>query len=222
MRLFDPARLPDPQVMSRRHRALQLVEEAVFESDDVSFDWDPEESRGSWDSFEGDEYVLYAPGDRALVWAFDHESPFSPWAHDPPLDAWPGMFDGMPDDLVALLDSEHDEMRKSITCCFWYVDGAWHAGSPEIPDSAARWRDPDRDPQGAELELGPLFSDDAVARFTDELWEEPELRAAVVALVAAAGRGEPLDAEIVWPFSNEEDSAEDLLARAAALGLPTA
>jgi hypothetical protein len=187
----DPASLPDPPTLVRRHEALIAVEDLVAKPGDA-FRMYGVERPDVWDfdSGSGDDYRLVLVGDDALLTVFAHESPQSPWGRDDELHEWPGMFDGLPEHLRARLPREPGE-PLSVSACFWFTNGAWHAGNPEpVPQEDDGEDDFDLyagDPGGAKDLLGPLLDpDEGVRELVVDIWERPERLAEAQELLRAA------------------------------------
>ncbi len=70
-----------------------------------------------------------------LLKGFDHESPVSPHARDE-YEVWPGMYDGVPDYMMELLEDEALE-KEDVTFCMWREAGdtAWRMGNVNIPEA---------------------------------------------------------------------------------------
>src|SRR5689334_21909154 len=119
--LVDLSLLPYPAGLRRRHEPLVAVE-ALVAADPQS---DPYYSARppiySFASGTGASYDLVLDGDDALLMAFDHESPRSPWARDDGAMEWPGMFDGLPDRLRRRLPEPEDDEPMSVTACLWFT-----------------------------------------------------------------------------------------------------
>ncbi|VXC11301.1 hypothetical protein MASSI9I_51185 [Massilia sp. 9I] len=87
-----------------------------------------------YDNGAGDHItVFFTSTGKALVKGFDHESEVSPHAQENG-EVWPGMYDGLPSDLLPLAQDEAAEY-EDVTFCFWSVDGtSWDRGNTLIPD----------------------------------------------------------------------------------------
>jgi hypothetical protein len=98
--LFDPAELPSPEVLRRRHVALVLIEESLAGRDARFIAYQATDPTFlAFANGSGDEYALNLAGEEALLWLFDHECPYSPWALDGDPRDWPGMLNGLPAQL---------------------------------------------------------------------------------------------------------------------------
>jgi len=218
-RLFDPAVLPAPDVMSRRHRAIALLSQRAPNHGLRPFEWDPHRRRASWDNQSGDLFTAYFDEARseALIWGFDHDSPFSPWPRD--MWQWPGMFDGIPDRLAQLLRQDGGDSRKNATFAFWHVDGAWHRGDPEPP--VDWWLDEWPDPQGVVNELGPLVFDATVRQYIEAWYGDSGLEDAFRRVLQRAGSDDPLTDDLLEPFARDGHAVTELVRAARDLELRT-
>ncbi|MEK3786380.1 hypothetical protein [Paenibacillus sp. FSL K6-1230] len=86
-------------------------------------------------------YVIFAP-EGTIIKGFDHESELSPHAQEE-YGVWPGMYDGMPAELMQHLQDDALEPEE-VTFCYWrLVEAAnWSAGPVIVPegiDSGASW-----------------------------------------------------------------------------------
>jgi hypothetical protein len=87
-----------------------------------------------YDSGGGDEMKIFFLNSMAMIKGFDHESNVSRHARDD-LAVWRGMYDGIPQELDALLNSiepKPDDLfsssRDDVTFCTWYSEGQWLCG----------------------------------------------------------------------------------------------
>lgn len=86
-------------------------------------------------------YVIFAP-EGTIIKGFDHESELSPHAQEE-YGVWPGMYDGMPAELMQHLQDDALE-PEDVTFCYWRLteDTNWITGPvivPEGVDSGAFW-----------------------------------------------------------------------------------
>jgi len=228
-KLFHPADLPAPELLRRRHLAYLVLDESVGGcSSDLRMFGTGRSSADEvllwYENGSGDDYGLVVLEKEALLWVFDHECPFSPWVlYDSGVTDWPGMLDGLPEHLAAHLPHPIGPGEpRSVSGCYWYTDGAWSMGDPELPDEGLpEWYPPGMDPQGADL-LVPLLVGDGTeaARFAEEYYERPELADAARNLVELVEAERPLTREALDAMS-PQDGAEVMLSRARALGLAT-
>ena len=77
-------------------------------------------------------FCLFSPVGTDIK-GFDHESPQSPHAQEE-YQVWPGIYEGLPAPLSALLDDPAFE-RDDVTFCLWWPVGgtAWETGPVEFP-----------------------------------------------------------------------------------------
>ncbi len=218
--LFDPAALPAPVVLRRRHLALLLIDECLGGGEFPTFQHHGSSAGGELLWFEngsGDEYGLVVDGDEALLWVFDHECPYSPWIRDDEARDWPGMLAGLPDRLAAHLPEPFEGEPRSISGCYWHADGRWSMGEPEPasePPGAFH-----SDPQGTGGLIGVLLDGANVSELVVDYHERPELLGAAQALIGLVERGEPVTEDAIAALEPREDAAAAMPARARELGL---
>ena len=180
---MKPDSLPHPAVLRRRHQALAAVERLVAPNanrGDRYYGSDPPH-RYWHDSGGGDNFELVIDGKDALLTAFNHESPRSPWGRDDGNAVWPGMFDGLPERLRPWLP-EHGDEPMSVSACFWFTDGRWHEGEPEAVASDGDVFDDD--PGGVTDVLRPLLDTEAEVReLVGFVHEQPDRVDEALALV---------------------------------------
>jgi hypothetical protein len=215
---FELGLLPAPGPLSRRHRALVVLSEAA--RCDPPLAWEQVSAdlhRGGW-AADGDHYALCVWRDgRALVWGFDHESPYSALVREDGASEWPGMFDGAPPELLGVID-DAPGARQAVTFCFWFVDGAWRQGRPEPPA-------PDlvrSDPHGVAHLLGPLVDDEACLDEVLDWYDRDDLEDACLDLLHAVSDDRPLTRVELEPFATVALDTDALLRRAHEVGLAVA
>ena len=88
-----------------------------------------------FDNGAGDHVIgFFTAEGKAVLKGFDHESELSPHAQDE-YAVWPGIYDGLPQELLDLL---HDEAvdHEDVTFCCWSVDGvSWSTGTAQIAEN---------------------------------------------------------------------------------------
>jgi hypothetical protein len=96
--------------------------------------WSDGISMGKYDNGAGDHVIAFFTSDgKAVIKGFDHESPVSPHAREQ-YAIWPGMYEGIPPELMSLLHDEAVE-HEDVTFCCWSMDGRhWMTGSVQIPN----------------------------------------------------------------------------------------
>lgn len=104
--------------------------------------WSDGTAMAKYDNGAGDHvFVFFTQDGKALIKGFDHESEVSPYACEE-YAIWPGMYDGLPSDLLDLLKDDAVE-HEDVTFCFWSIDGkAWETGTALIPagvDDGSAW-----------------------------------------------------------------------------------
>lgn len=111
---------------------------AAAENGSTTFSYDPDWLPGiamaRYDNGAGDHLVgLFTSDGQAVLKGFDHESELSPHARDE-YAPWPGIHDGLPQDMLALLQDEALE-HEDVTFCCWSLDGhSWNTGTAQIPE----------------------------------------------------------------------------------------
>ena len=88
---------------------------------------------------QGDYYFILFTKEGAIIKGFDHESPMSPYATDPPK-MWAGVLDEVPAEFSEFLKEPAFSMEDT-TFCFWRLthDLNWKAGNITYPNQS----DPD-------------------------------------------------------------------------------
>lgn len=144
---------PNPEALQRICKATAALD-AILQAQEwlryhIYFpDWGDGLQVGKVDDGSGDDlFCLFSPVGTVLK-GFDHESPLSPHAQES-YHVWPGIYDGLPAPLSALLDNPAFK-REDVTFCLWQpVSGTtWKTGSVQFP--------PDGD-DGSSFLLGTLF-----------------------------------------------------------------
>jgi hypothetical protein len=87
-----------------------------------------------YDNGSGDHvFAFFTDEGHVIVKGFDHESSVSPHAREV-YETWPGIYDGVPPNLLQLIEDESVEY-DDVTFCCWSADGrTWESGSAVIPD----------------------------------------------------------------------------------------
>ena len=104
--------------------------------------WSDGVDMGHYDNGGGDHAFVFVLADgRGIIKGFDHESEVSPYARDDQ-SPWLGMYDGVPADLMALLQ-DAGVQHEDVTFCCWSEDGkTWQSGAAHIPadvDDGSGW-----------------------------------------------------------------------------------
>ncbi|MEK3723638.1 hypothetical protein [Paenibacillus sp. FSL H8-0034] len=139
--------LGEPSVLKKRLLALAALDIIVCDEEWLryhSFDtnWTQELSLAKIDNGSGDHLFVVFGSQGVILKGFDHESALSPHAGDV-YEVWPGIYDQVPDALMAYLQDpalEHDV----VTFCIWRAsnEGHWQQGEVELPhgaDDGSRW-----------------------------------------------------------------------------------
>jgi hypothetical protein len=213
--LFSPAELPPPEVLRRRHLVLVLIEECLAgqEAPLLMFQGaDPEFL--AFANGSGDEYALSFVGDDALLWVFDHECPYSPWALTGDPRDWPGMLDGLPAPLERHLPGGRP---RSVSAAYWYVDGSWQMGDPDPGPAVWQPGALHSDPQGVRGLITPVLSADA-SELVGHYYERPELVASAQRLMMLVDGGKRISDEVLRGLE-PVDGVDAMHSRAADLRL---
>jgi hypothetical protein len=104
--------------------------------------WADEVVMAKYDNGGGDHVIAFFTMDgKTVIKGFDHESEVSPHAREE-YAIWPGIYDGMPPELLKLVQDETAEYEHVTFCC-WSVDGkTWKTGTALIPadiDDGSDW-----------------------------------------------------------------------------------
>lgn len=95
-----------------------------------------------YDNGSGDNVVVFFTVDgKAVVKGFDHESEVSPHTREQ-YGIWPGIYDGMPSNLLALVSDEAAEYEDVTFCCWSEDSKTWKIGGAVIPediDDGSAW-----------------------------------------------------------------------------------
>ena len=95
-----------------------------------------------YDNGGGDHVIaFFRSSGQALVKGFDHESEVSPHAREQYV-VWPGMYEGLPSELLSVIQDEAAEY-DDVTFCCWSSDGTdWTTGNANVPegiDDGSTW-----------------------------------------------------------------------------------
>jgi hypothetical protein len=132
------------------HRAMQCAArcDAIISTKDWlrTFRYEPNwrdgVSMAKYDNGAGDHvFVFFTDEGHVIMKGFDHESDVSPHARDV-YAIWPGIYDGVPPNLLQIIEDESVE-HEDVTFCCWSIDGkSWESGSavfPEDVDDGSGW-----------------------------------------------------------------------------------
>ena len=143
----------DPPHLQRVCKACAALDAALEPEDWLRYhayypDWAEGLEVAKVDNGGGDRLFCLFSALGTVVIGFDHESALSPHAQEE-YQVWPGLYDGLPPILSALLDDPAFE-REDVTFCLWRLaeDSAWRTGPVQIP--------PGED-DGSSFLLGTLF-----------------------------------------------------------------
>jgi hypothetical protein len=134
------ARLPAPDVLERRCRAVAMLD-ALVSSSELSRRyffadaWREDARLGSMSDGAGNDYSIAFVPAGTFIRGFDHESPMSPAVNDD--EVWPGLIDDVPASFEDMLTEPafSYEGVLSATYCIWREKGQpeWRTGPVEYP-----------------------------------------------------------------------------------------
>jgi hypothetical protein len=207
--------LPDIAVVRDRSRSLAMLDAILspeWEYRYYSFDatWGPEDELASMRNGTGDDYAIVFSPAGAWVRVFDHESPMSPWALEPPR-PWPGVLDSVPTAFQACVQEPAFILDgvPMVSACLWRqtTDDRWQTGAIDYPDGS-QW-------------LLELLLDDSPAAYRRYAEEYYELESVDLAAVREIYALRPLTQPLVSAL-NQQLSVADLAYDIAEIGYPTA
>jgi hypothetical protein len=141
----DLSSLPDIDALRRVIQSLAMLDANLsreWEYRYFSFNrhWSSGEQMGSMRNGQGDHYFALFNAAGCWLKGFDHESPVSPFASNPPKPV-AGVFDGVPTEFQTCL-TEPAFVIDETTFCIWrrYAGAAWQRGPVRFP---AGEEDPD-------------------------------------------------------------------------------
>ena len=124
------------------------------------------EEMASMRNGQGDEWFCVFSSAGLFLKGFDHESPMSPWAKQPPR-VWPGVLNEVPETFKSFLTEPAFSMADT-TFCIWRgpEDAEWRTGRIEYPS--------DQDPDGSEWMMSILDGDpQKYQSWAESYWERP-------------------------------------------------
>ncbi|KWX84700.1 hypothetical protein AMQ83_29150 [Paenibacillus riograndensis] len=142
MKPWTLTKLPDPENLRRQMILLAVMDVICCEEEWLRVhrydpDFQPGVQLGIVENGAGDHLYVLFTADGCVIKGFDHESPLSPHAQDE-YEVWPGMYEGLPDNLQSALRSSGDTLEaENVTFCVWQENG-----SPEW--MYEEWRELDR------------------------------------------------------------------------------
>jgi len=158
--------------------------------------WSDGVSLATYNNGGGNDMFVFFRGEDAIIKGFDHESPVSPYARDDE-DVWPGIYDGVPMALGALLDDEAVQ-RDDVTFCVWHTLGTWRCGSMSFPAG---------EDDGSSYLLGTIYLDAAsYVNWARDYYERAIENSAIEAVYA----GQPIDAELIAAINPDRNVAAAL------------
>ena len=82
----------------------------------------------------GDDMYILSGNSGVIIKGFDHESDVSPYMRDDH-SPWPGMYDGVPDDLMRYMD-DASICNQDVTFLHWFSfdSNEWRRGPVEFPN----------------------------------------------------------------------------------------
>lgn len=146
-------RLAEPNVLKRRLMILAALDVILCEEDWLRYhrfdlQWAANVSLATIENGAGDDlFILFAP-EGIIIKGFDHESGLSPYAQEN-YAVFPGIYDQVPKQLLALLEDEAFE-KGDVTFCIWREssDTNWRMGDVKIPEG---------EEDGSDFLLGTIF-----------------------------------------------------------------
>ncbi|SFS72614.1 hypothetical protein [Paenibacillus sp. BC26] len=202
MSLLDT--LPEPKILKRLmkiHASLNIVlcpDDEWLRYHKFDPTWSDYVSMAKIDNGSGDHiFIVFSP-QGAIIKGFDHESGLSPYAREEH-EIWPGIYEGVPNLLFALLNDEAIE-SDDVTFCIWreISDSTWQKGKVEIPEG---------EDDGLSYLVGSIFlTPEDFVQFAQEYFElTPSL-----AIIKKIYDGVPITAEMITKL-NPECNVEDVL-----------
>ena len=134
---MNPPKLSVQQIQTAMHSAAQCDEQINTNKLTRSYwyleNWRDGVILAEYENGAGDHVQLFFTADgQTIIKGFDHESEVSPHAGDV-YEVWPGIYDGVPAQLMDLLSNERCDVEEVTFCC-WSIDGkTWLSGKASIP-----------------------------------------------------------------------------------------
>jgi hypothetical protein len=204
-----PSALCAPQLLLRQSVSLAILDAILWpewESRSYSFngEWGEREMMASMRNGSGDDLFIGFGEGGVVVKGFDHEAPMSPYAR-PEHGVWPGMYDGLPEELRGFRD-EPAFSPQNVTFCLWWsaAHPGWRVG--------VRTFAPGKDPDGSQWMLAIYDGvPTTYAEWAREAYEhEVPLRA-----IESIYRQEPLTKDLIAAL-NPDASLDNVLEESAA------
>lgn len=162
-------------------------------------EWNENVSMAKIDNGAGDHlFILFSP-QGTIIKGFDHESELSPYAHDEH-ELWPGIYEGVPDELFSLLEDEAIE-SEDVTFCFWREgsDSTWQKGKVVIPEGVD---------DGSSILVGSIYhTPENFVEFAENYFE----LTLSLDIVAKIYDGVTITAEMIRMLNHESNAARVLL-----------
>ncbi|KWX77450.1 hypothetical protein [Paenibacillus jilunlii] len=135
MKPWTLMKLPEPETLRRQMILLAVLDiiccgEEWLRVHRYDPDFRPGVQLGIVENGAGDHLYVLFTADGCVLKGFDHESPLSPHARDE-YEVWPGMYEGLPDNLQSVLHSSGDTLEaEEVTFCLWQENGkpVWMCG----------------------------------------------------------------------------------------------
>lgn len=171
--------------------------------------WSAGEQMGSMRNGSGNDFFAHFSAAGCWLKGFAHESPMSPYAHQPKR-VWPGLLDSVPAEFAACL-REPAFSAENVTFCIWRrtTDRRWEKGSISYPSDVP-------DPDGSEDLLSILDGRPEKYRKFAGHYYDKDLSLTSIEHVY---RGRPLTPEIVASL-NPERSIDELAGDLTEIGYP--
>lgn len=192
-----------PHVLKQRLLALAALDLILCPEEWLRYhsfitEWAPHVSLAKIDNGAGDHLFVLFTAEGVIMKGFDHESALSPHAGDE-YEVWPGIYDKVPEVLLAWLDDEAIE-KEEVTLCIWREpeDSSWRKGEVHIPDG---------EEDGSGFLLGTIF--ETPEDYVD--WAEDYFEMTVpLETVEQIYAGTPITADLIRSLNPERNIEEAL------------
>ncbi|MCA9067520.1 MAG: hypothetical protein KDA84_01255 [Planctomycetaceae bacterium] len=135
----DLSDMPSPSVLKeamQKNAVLEVImsDEAWLRCHTFQQQWSKGVSLAKYDNGGGNHLFAFFCEAGCIIKGFDHESPVSPYAREE-FEVWPGIYEGVPPELLKLLDDKAVE-KEHVTFCIWSIgeNSPWQMGEMEFPE----------------------------------------------------------------------------------------